>query len=410
MLARSAFRSTHGTSKQERGQLHVSPFRETRCLWRRNTARVRSRIILSVLATAQILSNYELGAAAAGHPCGALAPWPPLSFAPSTASQARVSQRITSTRSYSRGPRPPPTCGTIFSSTSSGNQAGTRITQTMCYDLKAAQNSIVLPPPTEQRVKTIDDKPVCSQCLKPSFFSKQDQSWHQASDCRGDSPLGSSNSRTSVDVDASGVPYTTRISTSPHIQSPSLTHANTSTSRERDLDAHIECLQPDTTSPSKLLREESRLAPLHGASPHQLRARPSTSVIIGVGGIALPGTTLFPKSGINVNFASPLIEATSSSARAPPLSAGTRIKAHADHELWRKAPSAAQPKLQTNGYRRTSKQAANLVSHSTLLEHGWEISLSTDGGQAVSPSGTHFELVKRGSSWFSPLQSSSPLS
>jgi hypothetical protein len=233
MLARSAFRSTHGTSKQERGQLHVSPFRETRCLWRRNTARVRSRIILSVLATAQILSNYELGAAAAGHPCGALAPWPPLSFAPSTASQASVSQRITSTRSYSRGPRPPPTCGTIFSSTSSGNQAGTRITQTMCYDLKAAQNSIVLPPPTEQRVKTIDDKPVCSQCLKPSFFSKQDQSWHQASDCRGDSPLGSSNSRTSVDVDASGVPYTTRISTSPHIQSPSLTHANTSTFYKR---------------------------------------------------------------------------------------------------------------------------------------------------------------------------------
>ena len=116
--------------------------------------------------------------------------------------------------------------------------------------------------------------------------------------------------------------------------------------------------------------------PAHVAS---LRAaagptRPSTSAIIGVGGIMLlgnksgtgvvhtvnslgknttiilPGTTLFPKSGVDVN----------------------------------------------------------LVSHSTLLEHGWEITLATDGGQAVSPIGTHYTLVKRGSSWYFPSQSSSP--
>ena len=104
--------------------------------------------------------------------------------------------------------------------------------------------------------------------------------------------------------------------------------------------------------------------PAHVAS---LRAaagptRPSTSTIIGVGGIKLlgnksgkaqvhtvdafgenttfnlPGMTLFPKAGVDVN----------------------------------------------------------LVSQSTLLEHGWEISFSTNGGKAVSPLGTQFNWSNGG--------------
>jgi hypothetical protein len=44
----------------------------------------------------------------------------------------------------------------------------------------------------------------------------------------------------------------------------------------------------------------------------------------------------------------------------------------------------------------------------TSLQRNLDISLATDGGQAVSPIGTHYTLEKRGSSWYFPLQSSSP--
>lgn len=51
-----------------------------------------------------------------------------------------------------------------------------------------------------------------------------------------------------------------------------------------------------------------------------------------------------------------------------------------------------------------NKVDANLISHSTLLNHGWTVDLNRLGGDAVSPSGMRFYLEKRGSCWYFPQQ------
>ena len=48
------------------------------------------------------------------------------------------------------------------------------------------------------------------------------------------------------------------------------------------------------------------------------------------------------------------------------------------------------------------KMRVSLVSHSTLLKHGWKIDLRYEGGTAISPKGELFNLEKKGSSWFFP--------
>jgi hypothetical protein len=49
----------------------------------------------------------------------------------------------------------------------------------------------------------------------------------------------------------------------------------------------------------------------------------------------------------------------------------------------------------------------SLISHSTLLEHQWEVDLTVNGGTIKTPSGTHIALNKKGSCWYFPDRKSS---
>ena len=305
-------------------------------------------------------------------------------------------------------------------------------------------------------VKTINGILACEHCHKPSSWDKSDKTWHTSANCRS-APAGSSQAHVALEVDASDVAYEFNeeqnaysVSSCSHTPSDSVAH----------LSSHAPCTLPSSHEACPGSNNSAHSAAKDPLSQQSGGALPSIKRIS-----RSTGQTLNRTQRLALGMDDDIEEDSPSDASPNNDPIDVRAAYRAGPRPYNKAlqqsipsmmdsgcgPAHVASQAQASGPQRTSRCTIvgvggvllkgnktgsshiytidadgfnstiqlpgetlfpkddvdiNLVSHSTLLKHGWTIKLYNEGGTAVAPSGERFNLEKRGSSWYFPQRPS----